>query len=237
MGPSSWSSSPILWCCSTGWRSGRDPCTTYSLLRPTLTRVRYPSRSRSATMLDAARSVMPTRNAMSRIRISDSCAIQTSTCAWFERNVQERWSCWSCRTSLSSPTLCSDRPQAERTSKTGKVVHVFDIRFTSVSRYRRIPLKRVDTRKHPPARVGAYFSAAWRAGCRRRPGTLCQACSTPASAASAAVIAGRFFPATAKKSLSVFSTFGWALRVRARPVVVRTTRWARLSSVLVLRAT
>ena len=37
----------------------------------------------------AARSVMPTRSAMSRIRISGSLARQSSTAAWFVTKVQE----------------------------------------------------------------------------------------------------------------------------------------------------
>ena len=38
----------------------------------------------------AARSVMPTRSAMSRIRISGSLATQSRTAAWFVTKVQDR---------------------------------------------------------------------------------------------------------------------------------------------------
>ena len=50
----------------------------------------YPSSTRSATMRCAARSVMPTRSAMSRIRISGSLAMQSRTAAWFVTKVHGR---------------------------------------------------------------------------------------------------------------------------------------------------
>jgi hypothetical protein len=53
-----------------------------------LVRPMYPASTRSATIRCAARSVIPTAGAMSRIRASRSRAMQSSTWAWLERNVQ-----------------------------------------------------------------------------------------------------------------------------------------------------
>src|SRR6476660_5075278 len=51
--------------------------------------VRYPPASSSATIRWTARSVMPTRAATSRMRISGSPAMQIRTWAWLLRNVHE----------------------------------------------------------------------------------------------------------------------------------------------------
>jgi len=51
-----------------------------------------PASASSATIRCAARSVIPTICAMSRVRTSPSRAMQSSTCVWLVRNVQVRLS-------------------------------------------------------------------------------------------------------------------------------------------------
>ena len=67
-------------------------------------------------MLDAARSVMPTRAAMSRKRIPGSAARHTRTWAWLDKNVHVLAALWSF--AFRRPTLATDERKC-LTSRSG----------------------------------------------------------------------------------------------------------------------